>query len=124
MNFKNKIMMQFLVETNDRTFKWGELDCTIWVDDYLKKLNLGIHPYRGQYSTEKEATKLILKTSVSEILDGKFKRTLTPERGDIAMLKKNGAIGICAGQRVAFKAEHIGVALNKYSECVRFWRVE
>ena len=124
MNFKSKVMMQHILETNSHSFEWGKLDCTIWVDNYLKKLKLSVHPYRGQYSTEKQAMMLMLKTPVCEILDRKFKRTFTPERGDIAMLEKTKAIGICVGQRVAFKAEHMGVALHKYSECVSFWRVE
>lgn len=124
MSGKVKIMQEYITNSMDLVFEWGVCDCTLWVDAYLDKLGFSIHPYKGKYSSKEEALKLRKQTPVSEVMDKHFTRTLMPERGDIAMLKDNLALGIVSGHKVAFKAEADGLVMRNFSDCSNYWSIK
>lgn len=124
MSGKVKIMQEYLAKSRDFVFEWGVCDCTLWVDGYLDKLGFSIHPYKGKYSSKEEAFKLRKQTPVSEVMDKHFTRTLMPERGDVAMLNDNLALGIVSGHKVAFKAEGDGLVMRNFSDCSNYWSIK
>ncbi|WP_169194927.1 hypothetical protein [Devosia sp. MC1541] len=79
-------------------FKWGELDCTLAIADYVRDVTGKdpAEPFRGRYSTRAEAVALSgLDNGLNTVFAGGAERlgltpTDNPKRGDVAALKQGG----------------------------------
>lgn len=112
-------------------FKWGTDDCLISLADYVFLIT-GIDygkKYRGKYSTEKEAKKLIKLAGnevflINELID--FLPVVIPERGDIVICSvgKHRIGGICTGQSIAMRSVKSVVEINiNFCKIIRAWSV-
>ena len=136
-----KELDNYLQETMNRHFAWGDMDCLIFVSDACEKLS-GIDPMkkklksdpetiRGLYDSENGAMELIKKyrKSMRHIMDVHFERIKPSfaQRGDVVMAElENGlAFGLNVGRgKCFFKMKTEGYLTKPLSECLCAWRVE
>lgn len=110
-----------------RPFEWGEADCCLFVADALAALYGKDYaaPFRGKYTTEKGAYKLLKKyDGIEGYLDGLFERVPVAfaQRGDIIKVGDTAfSVGIVSG-REAYFMDVNGVKNIPTSKGVIAWR--
>ncbi len=122
---KQKInyLHHYLEQAKNKSFKWGDYDCMIWVLNYMKDL-LNEHYIMyalGSYETRTQAIKLIKKTGFKNLRDAfgtRFKEIDLKhvQRGDIVLLD-NWTCGLCSGLNSFFLKDTKGMIGVKTIEC-------
>jgi len=94
-------------------FEWGKTDCCMFAANVVEEMT-GIDyakEFRGKYKTMKGAIRALKRKGLDEVMDGKFKRTDFPKRGDVVLINKEiteqpiPALGICIGMQIALMGD-------------------
>ena len=109
-------------------FEWGQHDCILWAGGCAEAITgrdfIGF--IRGQYSTQKQAYRIIksLAPSLPEAVDLYAPQIAIgrAQRGDVVW---NGeAMGVCNGVYSLFIMPDIGLVSIKTMDCLIAWRIE
>lgn len=93
-------LTEYIADRKEIPFEWGKNDCCLFVGDWVA-LATGedvAADFRGKYSNEKGAFKLLFKQGLNDV-KSIFKARLNPEinpyyarRGDLALVRHNGEL--------------------------------
>jgi len=126
----------YLDSIQNKEYRWGELDCCLFVADWLRILTKidYAEPFRNQYDSLESAIALMGEWkdenatdehfgAPAKYLDFWFPQTTVfkVKRGDI-VVNAEGSVGICNGLYSLFMSSK-GLAAVKTLECVRGWYI-
>ncbi len=122
-------LAQYIEQSQTIAFEWGKNDCALWASTFVDSI-LGTDyagQWSGQYSTEIEATELMLARgfdSPAAIPDAHLQSipVKAAGRGDIVALP-SGAIGICCGRKSYFLKPDSGLVHVLTINCTKAWKV-
>ncbi len=114
-------------------FAWGESDCCLFAADCVKAIT-GIDlaaAYRGQYQSRRGAFSALkrignggVEAAARAALSDPLSSPYLAKRGDVVLMtqKEGPALGICVGERCAYKGPS-GVVFHPLSSVQAAWRV-
>lgn len=122
----------FLRASSARPFVWGDRDCALWATAWIAARR-GSDPaayLRGTYDTALGCYRVLRREGGLYSLAVKIARnagiasTDNPQSGDVvcATFGKRDALGICAGNRIAFKAAPHGLVFV-HAPILAAWRI-
>jgi hypothetical protein len=123
-----------LAAMKDREFEYGVFDCHLFPADIVKTYTDKDYgeSFRGTYSTEKEAYRIIAKHGgavefVNALLERQPQPVFHACVGDLMAYKvsdKKVALGVCIGGRAVFLNVKGGFEHRELAECLCSWKVE
>ena len=125
---KEKVSRVYIENTEPNTFKYGFLDCAIWVGKYVKLLtgNDFYSQFENRYKTWSGGRDEIRNAgheSLTDYMDKNFSSipVLMAKRGDVVFFR--GAIGICQGTYSWFLNKS-GKSSKFTYDCTKAWQIE
>ena len=124
------ILNEYLRSNDGRAYRLGEWDCAIYVFAHVEAQTGVDHiaEYRGLYSTEAEAKKLMKKfdrvATVRTLANKKLGESIPPafaRTGDI--VSRGGSLGILYADRAIFLAESTGYERIPRALLDRAWSI-
>jgi len=126
--FKEKLSREYIENTKPTSFKYGVLDCAIWVGKYVESIT-GMDFYssfQNKYKTWSGGRDELRRSgyeSLTNYMDKNFSRipVLMAKRGDLVFFK--GALGICQGTYSWF-LNKTGKSSKFTNDCTKAWVIE
>jgi len=123
-------LFDVIESTHNKPFEWGVNDCCLFAANCVEAITDVDYAakYRGKYSSEKGAYKLLKKSDIRKKLNewfGEPKHPLTAKRGDVVMYSDDGGeyLGICLGTNCAFVTKD-GLHYMYVNKCSSAWSID
>ena len=127
-----KALQEIVEVSKDREFKYGSLDCVLFVADVVKATT-GIDyskEYRGRYKTDKGALRIVkkgggLKTLVTATLGIESSKVEYAKRGDPMLIKGKDEdfLAVCLGEQ-SILVQREGLMYVKTLNCHCCWNIK
>jgi hypothetical protein len=127
----DQLLAAEIVRARDMAFAWGVHDCVTWACQVRRALTGedAALPWRGRYSTEAGARRVMRRLGWLSIEDGVRAVLGEPlafvslaQRGDVVLAGEDVALGVVAGRDALFVAPS-GLTQRPLRSCRLAWRV-
>lgn len=125
---KEKKSREYIENTQPNSFKYGILDCAIWVGKYVESITGGdfYSEFEHEYKTWSGGRSELRRkghNSLRDYMNKNFKRIpiLMARRGDLVFFR--GALGICQG-KYSYFLNKSGKSAKITEDCTQSWTIE
>lgn len=123
------ILASMIRKAEKEPFEWGVNDCCLWVSSVVRAMT-GVDPaknFRGQYHDDESANEFLGPMNLKEMVTHELGDAIDvkqAQRGDVVlrMFPMGESIGICVGERSAFKTLD-GLIQVPTLSCEHAWRI-